>query len=215
MLETLFLPDWPLLLSFLAAALALNVTPGADMTYVIARGAAQGEKAGVVSALGIASGSLIHSILAALGISALLAASPVAFQAVKYAGAAYLLYLAVRMALSAREREKAQARPPARLRRIYLEATLVNLLNPKVALFIVAFLPQFADPARGHVGLQIVALGLVFNLTGTTINAGVGIAAARIAGRIKTAPRFKALMQWLSAGILGALAIRLAFSGRG
>lgn len=214
MLETLFLPDWPLLLPFLAAALALNVTPGADMTYVIARAAGQGEKAGVVSALDIASGSLIHSLLAALGISALLAASPVAFQAVKYAGAAYLLYLAVRMALSARERETARAKPPARLRRIYLEATLVNLLNPKVALFIVAFLPQFAEPARGHVGLQIVALGLVFNVTGTTINGGVAVVVARVAGRIKTAPRFKAAMQWLSAGILGALAIRLALSGK-
>ena len=215
MLETLYLPDWPLLLSFLAAALALNVTPGADMTYVIARGAAQGEKAGVLSALGIASGSFVHSILAALGISALLAASPVAFQVVKYAGAAYLLYLAVRMALSAREKQRAREKPPARLHRIYLEATLVNLLNPKVALFIVAFLPQFADPARGSVALQILALGLLFNLTGTTINATLAVASARVAGRVKTAPRFKALLQWLSAGILGALAVRLALSGRG
>ncbi|MEX2408929.1 MAG: LysE family translocator, partial [Rhodovibrionaceae bacterium] len=116
MLEILHLPGWPLLLPFLAAALALNVTPGADMTYVIARAAGQGEKAGVVSAFGIATGSLVHSILAALGISALLAASPLAFQAVKYAGAAYLLYLAVRMALSAREPNSARAKPPAPLR---------------------------------------------------------------------------------------------------
>ena len=79
---------------------------------------------------------------------------------------------------------------------------------------IVAFLPQFADPARGHVGLQILALGLLFNVTGTTINASVGMVAARVAGRVKTAPRFKAVMQWLSAGILGALAVRLALSGR-
>ncbi|MEX0923301.1 MAG: LysE family translocator [Rhodovibrionaceae bacterium] len=212
MLEILHLPGWPLLLPFLAAALALNVTPGADMTYVIARAAGQGEKAGVVSAFGIATGSLVHSILAALGISALLAASPLAFQAVKYAGAAYLLYLAVRMALSARERNSARAKPPARLRRIYLEATLVNLLNPKVALFIVAFLPQFVTPERGSVAVQIVALGLLFNLTGTAINAAVAIAAARVAGRVKAAPRFKATMQWLSAGILGALALRLALS---
>ena len=195
MLESLFLPDWALLLPFLAAALALNVTPGADMTYVIARAAGQGEKAGFVSALGIATGSLVHSILAALGISALLAASPLAFQAVKYAGAAYLLYLAVRMALSARERERSESKPPARLRRIYLEATLVNLLNPKVALFIVAFLPQFAEPGRGHVGLQIVALGLLFNITGTTVNSAVALATARVAGRVKTAPRFKAVLQ--------------------
>src|SRR5262245_51897408 len=126
-----FIPTLATLLPFLLAALTLNLTPGADMTYVIARSASQGRLAGVSSALGIAAGSLVHSLLAALGLSALVMRSEAAFQVIKFAGAAYLLFLAWKAWRSSSADMGLPARPPASLGRIFIEGLLTNLLNPK------------------------------------------------------------------------------------
>jgi threonine/homoserine/homoserine lactone efflux protein len=209
-----FIPDLATLAPFLVAALALNLTPGADMTYVIARSLGQGRGAGVSSAFGIAAGSFLHSVFAAIGLSALLLHSELAFQVIKYAGAAYLLYLAWKAWRSGNEAAEIAERRPAGLGRIFLEGALTNLLNPKVALFILAFLPQFVDPAKGGVAGQILFLGLLFNIGGTAVNLVVACSASAARGLVKGSPRFAGLMRRLSALVFVGLALRLAASER-
>src|SRR5262245_35646575 len=131
------------LIVFMTATLALNLTPGPDMLYVIARSVGQGQKAGVVSALGIGAGCLAHTFAAALGLSALLMSSAVAYDVVKYAGAVYLIYLGVRALMSKSRFERQSELKPARLSDIFYQGVVTNVLNPKVALFFLAFLPQF------------------------------------------------------------------------
>lgn len=202
------------LLPFMAAAIALNLTPGADMTYVISRSLAQGRGAGLASALGIAGGSAVHTLLAAVGVSALLAASELGFQILKWAGAAYLLYLAVKLFLARVGPDDLVAARPASLWRIWAEGVVVNVLNPKVALFILAFLPQFTEPARGLVWAQILVLGTLFNISGTLVNGGVALAAGRLSRRLRAEPRLKLWMNRVTGTILGFLALRLALSER-
>jgi threonine/homoserine/homoserine lactone efflux protein len=209
-----FIPDLATLAPFLVAALALNLTPGADMTYVIARGLGQGRGAGISSAFGIAAGSFLHSVFAAIGLSALVLHSELAFQLIKYAGAAYLLYLAWKAWRSSNEAAEIAERRPAGLGRIFVEGALTNLLNPKVALFILAFLPQFVDPAKGNVAGQILFLGLLFNIGGTAVNLAVACSASAARGLVKGSPRFAGLMRRLSAIVFVGLALRLAASER-
>jgi threonine/homoserine/homoserine lactone efflux protein len=134
---------------FLLATITLNLTPGPDMLYVIARSVGQGRKAGVVSALGIGAGTLVHMFAVALGLAALLRSVPMAYDAVKYGGAAYLLYLGVRMFLSKGRTEGETRLRKERYRRVFAQGVVTNVLNPKVALFFLAFLPQFLDPQPG------------------------------------------------------------------
>lgn len=209
-----FIPDLVYLLPFFAAALALNLTPGADMTYVLARSVAQGRPAGLASALGIFGGSAIHTLLAAVGVSALLATSEIGFLVLKYLGAAYLLYLALRSFLKREEPLGMTVPQPDRLRRILFEGLLVNLFNPKVALFILAFLPQFVQPEKGAVWAQIVFLGTCFNISGTIVNALVAAAAARLSERLRRSVSLRQWMNRITGTILGALAIRLVLSSR-
>lgn len=209
------LPPWTLLAPFLLAALALNLTPGADMTYVMARAAAQGRAAGLVSALGIAAGSLVHTLAAVAGLSALLLASQTGFLVVKYAGAAYLLYLAGRLLLARAETEAARL-PRARLRRVFAQAVAVNVLNPKVALFVLAFLPQFVEPAGGAAAaVQIFALGTLFNLGGLAVNSTVAVLVAAGAARLGGSRLFARLTNTVAGVLLAVLALRLALSERG
>lgn len=216
MTELIVLPDWSLLAPFLVAALALNLTPGADMTYVLARSVSQGRAAGLLSALGIATGSLVHTLAAAIGLSALLLHSQMAFLAVKYAGAAYLLYIAWRALRDGHGAGAgAGARPAATPGRVYAEGVLINVMNPKVALFILAFLPQFVDPAKGHVAAQIVLLGTLFNIGGTAVNCAVAWAGSAAGTRLRSSAGFERMLRWLSATIFAGLAIRLAVSERG
>jgi threonine/homoserine/homoserine lactone efflux protein len=216
MTEYLVLPDWTLLAPFLVAALALNLTPGADMTYVLARSVTQGRGAGVLSSLGIATGSVVHTAAAAVGLSAILLHSQTAFLVVKYAGAAYLLYLAFRALWDGRTAANGGgARPPAPLSRVYLDGVVINVMNPKVALFILAFLPQFVDPAKGHVAAQIVLLGTFFNIGGTAVNCAVAWAGSAASRRLKASTGFERALRWLSATVFAGLAVRLAVSERG
>lgn len=203
------------LLPFLAAALALNLTPGADMTYVIARSATQGRAAGVAASLGIAAGSAVHSVLAALGVSALLQHSEAAFLTVKYAGAAYLLYLAwkaIRAGGAAATSDRKLGR--AGLWRVFGEGALTNLLNPKVALFILAFLPQFVDPGRGNAAVQILVLGALFNIGGTTVNGLVACFASAAARAIGNSAGFGRWLNRVSALVFVGLAVRLVLAER-
>ena len=207
--------DLAQLLPFLAAALALNLTPGADMTYVIARSATQGRAAGIAASLGVSAGSVVHSVLAALGVSALLQHSETAFLAVKYAGAAYLLYLAWK-AIRAGGKGIAigQKLAPISLWRVFGEGALTNLLNPKVALFILAFLPQFVDPTRGNAALQILLLGAIFNVGGTSVNAIVACSASMAARALGSSAGFSRWLNRVSALVFVGLAVRLALTER-
>jgi threonine/homoserine/homoserine lactone efflux protein len=195
---------------FLAAGLALNITPGPDMLYVAARGASEGRPAGIVSALGIGAGTLVHIALVAAGLAAVLAAVPVAYLAIRLGGAAYLIYLGVR-ALLARPTTAAAPLAPASLGAIFRQGVITNVLNPKVALFFLAFLPQFVDPSRGNPVFQVIALGLLFDTTGTLVNLAVAIGSSSAAERLR-APNV--WLQRVTGGIFVALGLRLALAVR-
>jgi threonine/homoserine/homoserine lactone efflux protein len=170
-----FIPELPRLLPFLVAALLLNLTPGADMMYVVTRSVGRGRLAGVCSAFGISVVSLVHTVFAAVGFSALLMQSATAFQVVKYGGAAYLLYLAWKIWRNADSGAQIAQRRPASLANVFAEGVVTNVLNPKVALFVIAFLPQFVDLRWGDVAGQILFLGCLFNIGGTIINVAVAL----------------------------------------
>lgn len=152
----------------MVSGILLNITPGADTLYILGRSAAQGKRAGIVSALGISSGCLAHTIMAALGLSIILAKSAPAFNLIKYAGAGYLVYLGVK-AIAAKDLISLEAKRPQAvgLKRVYFEGIMTNLLNPKVALFFLAFLPQFIDPGNSYGPVPFLLLGLTFITTGT------------------------------------------------
>jgi len=202
-------PEAHAFLLFLAASLVLLIVPGPAVMYIVARSIDQGRWAGIVSALGLAAGSAILIVLAAFGVSALLATSPAAFNTVRYLGAAYLLYLGVRTALTtpapvAEEHVKAQP-----LRRVFTEGIVVNLLNPKTALFFFAFLPQFVSPA-GNVRVQIILLGLTFTLMGVVTDAVYAIVAGAVGERLRRDRRFPGIRRAAVAGtyiVLSALAL--------
>jgi threonine/homoserine/homoserine lactone efflux protein len=201
---------------FLAAGLALNLTPGPDMLYVAARGASEGRAAGVVSALGIGVGTLVHVTLVAAGLAALLAAVPVAYLALRLGGAAYLIYLGVRALRGGPQASVAQL-TPASVGAIFRQGVITNVLNPKVALFFLAFLPQFVDPSRGNPALQIIALGLLFDVSGTLVNLAVALGSSRVAARLRgtAAPAGAGRMiQRVTGGLFVALGARLAYGAR-
>lgn len=196
---------------FFVATLALNLAPGPDMTYVAARSLGQGRRAGLISALGISAGCLVHIVAASAGVAVLLRAWPRAYSLIRLAGAAYLLYLGISMWRSAGRGENLQAIAPAADGEIFRQGAITNLLNPKVAMFFLAFLPQFIDPARGPAGLQTLVLGLMFNVSGTLVNAAV----AWLAGSARTLLESRARRAWFqraSAAILTALGLRLALA---
>ena len=210
------MPSSQSLLLFMTAALALNVTPGPDMLYVIARSTGDGLRAGIASALGIGAGTLVHIAALALGLSALLRAYPLAYDVIRWAGALYLVWLGIRAIYGAREPVSAVERPPASLSRIFLQGAITNVLNPKVALFFLAFLPQFVDPARGNPVFQIVMLGLLFNLSGTLVNIGVALAAGRATSWVRSRdtqnPAVVVVLRCVTGVIFMALGARLALA---
>ena len=207
------LPDWPVFIGFVVAGLALNIVPGADMTFIVASAARGGRRDGVVAALGIGAGTFVHILAAVLGLSAILASSQAAFNLIKWIGAAYLLWLAVSLL---RDRRKADVavRPRASGIRLFRAAMLVNVLNPKVALFFLAFLPQFVDPSAAVPALQILALGLWFDMAGTLVNIVVALAAAGTAARLRHISWIGTAARWLAATLMGGLALQLALVGR-
>ncbi len=206
------MPATETIVLFMAAALALNVTPGPSIAYVMSRSFGQGRTAGLVSAVGLATGSLLHAIGAALGLSALVAYSPMAFAAIKYLGAAYLVYLGVGL-LRQRSVLLPDAVPPRlSLSRVYWQGVLTEILNPKIALFFLSFLPQFVDPARGSVAGQTLFFGLLFHVTGVPINMLVAVAGSAIAASFSRNPLLERMRNWLSGTVLIGLGVRLALS---
>ena len=208
------LPELPRFLAFVLAGLALNIIPGADMTFVMASAARGGTRSGLAAALGIGAGALVHIAAAVIGLSALIASSQAAFTAVKWAGAAFLLYLAFTMVRSGGAAAGPERPVPASDWRIFRAGALVNILNPKVGLFFLAFLPQFVDPDAAVPTVQILALGLWFDFAGTIVNAIVAVTTARAAMRLSDVAWIGRAARWTGAGVMAALAFRLAFSER-
>ncbi len=207
------LPEWSSLGLFALAALVLLLTPGPAVLYIVTRSIDQGRRAGLVSVLGVHVGTLAHIVAAAAGLSALLAASATAFEVVKYMGAAYLVYIGVRR-LRARQRMVApEAGTPKRLSRAFVDGVVVNVLNPKTGLFFLAFLPQFVTEARGHVGEQIVALGVVFVLLGAITDSLYALTAGTAARWLRAQPRFLAGERWVTGGLYISLGLAAALSG--
>ncbi len=208
------LPDAPVFAVFLAAAAALALTPGPDMLYVASRALGQGRAAGVLSAFGVIAGTFVHLGLAAVGLSELFRYSPLAYDLVRYLGAAYLLYLAWRT-LRSRADVRAVARGGAAgRRRIFLPGLTTNLLNPNVALFYLSFLPQFVDPERGSVALQVLILGSCLNGFGLFVKLGVALTAGGLGDWLNRHPRVARAQGWLTASILAGLALRIALPER-
>jgi threonine/homoserine/homoserine lactone efflux protein len=200
---------------FLAASLALIATPGPDMIYVVTRGVAQGRRAALVSACGVCSGLAVHTSFAAIGLSALLARSAVAFSVVKYAGAAYLIYLGLKTFLSKKSLALCGETGPTKgLGSVFLQGVASNVLNPKVALFFLAFLPQFVSPDAGSAVLQMLALGAVFALLGLLSLTLVAYFSGTLGERLGGSPRFASALRWFSGSVLVGLGLRLALPER-
>lgn len=207
------MPEKTAFLTFLFAAFMLNIAPGPDMLYVIGRSLGQGRKAGILSALGIFAGCWAHILAAAFGFAALLRSSPIAFNMVRYAGAAYLVYLGIKMLVQRSSLAQQQLQPDS-LAAIFRQGVITNVLNPKVALFFLAFLPQFIDARRGSVAWQILLLGLIFNVGGTLVNLGVAYAGGTLGELLRRNARFARLQQWLTGLVFIGLGARLAWQKR-
>jgi threonine/homoserine/homoserine lactone efflux protein len=196
---------------FIVSGLLLNITPGPDTAYIIGRSAQLGWRGGAVAALGISTGCLVHVSAAAIGLSALLAASSAAFGLVKWVGAAYLCFIGVKMLLSGQSAPVAVAVSGAvSLRQVFLQGALTNALNPKVALFFLAFLPQFVAADSPHKAAAFALLGLIFVFNGTLWCLGVAAFAASAAGRIRQSGRALAWINRSLGGLFVYLGVRIA-----
>jgi len=207
------MPDAHSLLLFMLATIALNVTPGPDMLYVITRSVGQGRAAGIASSLGIAAGCFVHILAVTFGLASLMMAVPAAYEVVKYAGAAYLIYLGVRTLVSRQPKDAETPIKDSSLQKIFLQGVITNVLNPKVALFFLAFLPQFVN--RGsNVAAQIIFLGILFNTSGTLVNVIVALAASYTGVQFKTRIGNSSVFRWLTGGVFIGLGVRLALLER-
>ena len=203
-------PDPSRLALFVGAALLLLAVPGPSVLYIVTQSVSHGRRAGAVSVAGITTGTLVHIAAATVGLSALLASSSLAFDVVKYLGAAYLIAVGIRrLAGWERETEPNTARPARDLGRLYRQGIVVNTLNPKTALFFLAFLPQFVDPARGAPWAQILALGLLFAALGFVSDGTWALVAGTLGERLRRSRRFPTLQRYVSGSVfvgLGAVA---------
>ena len=199
---------------FVVSGLLLNMTPGADTLYIVGRGTTQGRRAGAVAALGIGAGCVVHTLAAALGLSAILATSATAFMLVKWIGAAYLVYLGATLLLSRSRTGVGAALPPATLGRVFAQGFLTNVLNPKVALFFLAFLPQFIDADAPRKALAFLLLGAIFNFNGTLWNLLVAWSASGVGRRLAAGSRAATWLNRSLGGLFVCLGVRLAFTER-
>ena len=206
------MPSATTLALFCAAALALIVVPGPAVTYVVAQSIDRGRRAGLVSVLGIACGGLVHVAAASAGLSALIASSASAFTVVKLVGAAYLI--AIGIARLAGRGEARSEREGRRAPHLFVQGAVVNVLNPKTALFFLAFLPQFVDPGRGTVAAQVALLGTVFVLLAVLSDSTYAVVASALAGRIRASGRAQQVKRYVSGGIFVALGLSAAAARR-
>jgi threonine/homoserine/homoserine lactone efflux protein len=198
---------------FILSGVLLNITPGPDTAYIVGRSVQLGWRGGVAAALGISAGCLVHVFAAAIGLSALLAASSLAFTIIKWIGAAYLIYAGIRMLLARASFPAADSAPAPRAktwRQVFWQGALTNALNPKVALFFLAFLPQFVEAEAAHKALAFVVLGLIFIATGTVWNLGMAAFAAKAAGRVRQSGRALLWLNRALGGMFVAMGVRVA-----
>jgi len=197
---------------FLLASAAVTISPGPDILYVLARGISAGRRSALVAAAGFASGLSVHTTMAVVGLSALLTASAVAFTIVKFAGGAYLLYLGIKAFRSGGLVSVPESGAMLPGRRIFAQAFLMNMLNPKVAMFFLAFLPQFTRPQQGNLSMQLLLLGVSFALVALVIFSIVGIFSSLIGGWLRSKPRGLRAFDYLIGSIFICLGLRLALA---
>jgi threonine/homoserine/homoserine lactone efflux protein len=195
---------------FLATAIALLLVPGPAVLYVVTRSIEMGKSGGLASVAGITTGTIVYIALAAAGLSSLLLASTVAFDAVRYIGAAYLFLLGVRRLLGRGLDELESEAPPRTRRRAYAQGVFVNLTNPKTIVFIFAFLPQFVDPGAQHAWLQVLVLGLSFALLGCLSDSMYALAAGTVSDRLRGSAGIARVQRWFGGGVLVGLGILAA-----
>ncbi|KXX67056.1 LysE family translocator [Flammeovirga sp. SJP92] len=202
--------------TFLLAGIILNITPGSDTMYILSRSISQGKKAGILSALGIASGALVHILFATLGLSVLLAKSAMAFTVLKYAGALYLTFLGIKTILPKKEEEFSikEELQEANYKKIYLSGILTNVLNPKVALFFLAFLPQFIQEDHVTDSIPFLILGFTFLTTGTIWCLILALFASKLSHKIRQNYRLQKRLDKLRGGIFIAMGVKLALARR-
>ena len=209
------MPSSTSLLAFALVALAMVLTPGPNMIYLISRSITQGRIAGIISLGGVALGFVFYMLCAAFGITALLFAVPYAYEALKFAGAAYLLWLAWQAVRpNGRSPFEVKQLPADSPRKLFAMGFVTNLLNPKIAMLYLALLPQFIDPARGSVLTQSIAFGLIQIAVSVSVNAMIAIAAGLIATFLATRPTWLKLQRWLMGTVLAGLAMRMALETR-
>jgi threonine/homoserine/homoserine lactone efflux protein len=206
------MPSPEVLIVFLGAVLLLAVTPGPDLLYIAARSAGEGHGAGIASVLGISVGIVGHTLAVSLGLSSLLRAVPLAFAVLRWAGAAYLIVLGLQLLLRSQHETGVRNTEPASMRVVFVQGLLTNILNPKVALFFVAFLPQFVDPSAGRVGPQLFVLGCLFNVLGSCVNLAAALLASRGTTWLQARTGSPSLLHRVSGAVLVALGARLALS---
>jgi threonine/homoserine/homoserine lactone efflux protein len=204
--------DLHLFLLFMAGAIALNLTPGPDMTFVLAQAAHRGVRAGLAAALGIGIGAVFYTILTAFGLAVLFAQWPLAFDIVRYAGAAYLVWIAIGMVRHLPHLSAPAAKPS--VHKAFWQGVLTDVLNPKVAIFFIAFLPQFVVRGAGPAWLQILLLGIAFVISGTTVNCAVALGGGKLASRLRQNTAIGKILGWISASVMLGLALRLVWLER-
>jgi threonine/homoserine/homoserine lactone efflux protein len=209
---TAFVPDLPVLAAYLVAAVVLGLTPGPDMTLFLSKTVSQSRAAGLAAFAGATTGLGVHTILVAAGLSAVLAASVTAFTVLKVVGALYLAWLAYDALRHGSALSLDRKRSGEPLRSVYLKGLLVNLLNPKVIVFFVTFLPQFVTAADPDAAKKLLFLGFVFVLVNVPVCVGLILFADRIAMFLKRSPKATRIVDWLFAGVLGAFAVRLVLA---
>ena len=204
-----FVPDLPVVAAYVVASVILGLTPGPDMTLFLSKTVAQSRAAGLAAFGGASSGLVVHTVLVAAGLSVVLAASVTAFTVLKIAGALYLAYLAIDAIRhgSSLSLDKRGGREP--LRSVYLKGVLVNLLNPKVIIFFVTFLPQFVSPLDPDAGKKMLFLGLTFIVINVPVCVPLIFSADKIAALLRRSPKATRLVDWLFAGVLGGFAVKL------
>lgn len=203
------------LMVFLGASLALIVHPGPNMIYIVTRGVAQGRGAALVSVLGMGTGQTVHTLFAALGLSVVLQQSATAFALVKYAGAAYLIFLGIKTLLDRGSlTTPGGAAPRAGLLKVYRQGATLSVFNPYLALFFLAYLPQFADPKAGSVALQMILLGLTYTALALVVYGTVALFSGALGDRLAAAPRLSSTLRWLTGSVLVGLGLRLALPER-
>ena len=197
---------------FIIAGLLLNITPGVDLLYITNRSVVQGKKAGVVAALGIGTGCIVHVLAATLGLSMILVSSSIAFTVIKYLGAAYLMYLGITTLLSLKQQDhsETQADEMLPLIKIFKQAILINVLNPKVALFFMALLPQFVSPTAPHPALSFLFLGFLFTINGTMVNILFALLSSHLAKRLREITFLPRFLKGLVGTLFVTVGIRLA-----